>query len=309
MSRTNIEWTDNSWNPIRARNVNTGKVGWHCQKVSPGCENCYAAAMNRRLGTGEPYTPRALVGGDHLFLDEKMLTEPLRWRKPRKVFVCSMTDLFADFVPDEWLSRVWETMRKAGGHTFQILTKRSKRMRAWVRSGDEILPNVWLGVSAEDQQRLDERVPELLATPAAVRFVSAEPLLAPLDVSGYLWPTCLHWAADYATADDAIAAGAFAEKKPQALVAAGRKFLKWVIVGGESGPGARPMDVDWARDIIEQCRVAGVACFVKQLGAKPSDSAAQHLPVDVMLVKHPKGGDPEEWPEDLRVREMPAEAR
>ena len=251
--RTSIEWTDSTLNPIRARNVKTGRIGWHCQKISPGCENCYAESMNRRLGTRLSYVPAGEAG---LFLDEKMLTQPLRWKKPRRVFVCSMTDLFADFVPDEWLARMWQTMRKAEGHTFQILTKRAKRMRAWVQSGDEILPNVWLGVSAEDQQRLDERVPDLLATPAAVRFVSCEPLLGQLNLSVALEGT------DYEYIHPS-------------------QPVSWVIVGGESGTRRRPMDLEWARSIRDQCRGAGVPFFMKQVDKVipvPSDLAIREMP-------------------------------
>lgn len=264
--KTKIEWTDSSWSPIRARNKATSKIGWHCEHVTPGCEHCYAEGMNKRLGTGLPFKPGHRKDVE-LFLDEKMLLAPLRWKKPRMIFVCSMTDLFAEFVTDEMIDRVFAVMALCPQHTFQVLTKRSARMRAYVtarpqaiwdrhalavepkaserlKALDWPLPNVWLGVSAEDQENADSRIPDLLATPAAVRFVSAEPLLGPIlfsKVPGFnrvnlsLW----NW---------------------------------WVIVGGESGRGARPMHPAWARLIRDQCGIANVPFFFKQWG--------EHFPVD-----------------------------
>jgi protein gp37 len=173
--KTSIEWTDSTWTPIRARNRETGKVGWHCEHVSPGCALCYAGRQNRWIGTGLEYKPTHRDDIE-IFLDEQMLQEPLRWRKPRRVFVCSMTDLFADFVPDELIARVWARMMGSTSHTFQVLTKRAARAQAFLSAcgpdgmgwithnghrsdafgGDGIivgtdkawpLPNVWLGVS------------------------------------------------------------------------------------------------------------------------------------------------------------------
>lgn len=230
--RSAIEWTDASWTPIRARNVETGKVGWHCEHVSEGCRNCYAEGMNKRLGTGLLFKPGHRAGIE-IFLDEKMLLAPLKWRDPRMVFVCSMTDLFADFVPDEMIDKIFAVMALCSGasdansasaqrpqHTFQVLTKRSARMRAYMATPDrkrtiylavmdiadamareagtyearpkiddvlEIFrgwgpfPNVWLGVSAEDQQRWNERTEDLRNTPAAMRFVSVEPMLGAVN--------------------------------------------------------------------------------------------------------------------------------
>lgn len=281
--RSSIEWTDASWNPIRARvidiqNDGSGKerIGWHCEHISDGCRNCYAEAFNRRLGTGREFKPGERFRDDKigysngevkLFLDETMLTQPLRWKKPRKIFVCSMTDAFADFVTDEMLDKMFAVMALAPQHTFQVLTKRAKRMRHWFAGGRERadtvglamltlvdripyghrqvpwpLPNVWLGVSAERQQEADERIPELLATPASVRFVSLEPLLGPID---------LH------------------EVIPEPLSyshAHGFNGIDWVIVGGESGRHARSMHPDWPRAVRDQCAAAGVAFFFKQWG-------------------------------------------
>lgn len=298
--KTNIEWTDASWTPIRARRRGDGKTGWHCEHITTGCEHCYAERLNNRLGTGLPFKPghRRDI---KIFLDEKMLLAPLRWRKPRVIFVCSMTDLFADFALDEWIDRVFAVMALAPQHTFQVLTKRAKRMReyltpdrrdAWSRAGDPLgdwaplspqeyynqahifesvptlqgrrcisvfsrwpLPNVWLGISAERQQEADERIPHLLATPAAVRFVSAEPLLGPVDLTNYLVGHELH-GVDLSR-DVGSKVGACIGWTPP---------LNWVIAGGESGPRARPMHPDWARSLRDQCADAGVPFFLKQNG-------------------------------------------
>lgn len=345
-AKTSIEWTRGangsagaSWTPIRARNKVTGKVGWFCTHVTEGCSNCYAESMNKRLGTGLPFKPGHLKDVE-LFLDEDMLTAPLRWKRGRSVFVCSMTDLFADFVPDAWIDQVFAVMALTPQHTFQVLTKRSKRMRQYLSDGDlndrlsvalgnmldgdwiwnegkpwrrkierlisaflgddgddgegfpdDPMPlrNVWLGVSAEDQARADERIPDLLATPASVKFVSAEPLIGPLDI-GWALPG---WAEHPTDGPEAVQD---LSRTPY--------VLELVIVGGESGPAARPMQITWARSILEQCRAAGVSCFVKQLGADPvwDDGAFLNL-------RDRKGGDPSEWPDDLRVRELPWAAK
>jgi len=206
--KTKIEWTDATWNPVRARNLVTGKIGWHCEHESEGCRFCYAAGINRRLGTGLDFKPGHRKDIE-VFLDEKMLLVPLRWKRPRTIFVCSMTDLFAGFVKDEWIDRMFAVMALCPQHRFQVLTKRAKRMREYsqiISGGADAglarefanhrpmpnqtwnwpLPNVWLGVSAEDQERADKRIPDLLATPAAVRFVSLEPLLSSIDLSPWL---------------------------------------------------------------------------------------------------------------------------
>ncbi|MFA4050957.1 MULTISPECIES: DUF5131 family protein [Mycobacteroides] len=244
--KTGIEWADSTWNPI------TG-----CDKVSPGCDHCYAETFAERWrGTEGHYFEH----GFDVQLRPDKLALPLRWTKPRKVFVNSMSDLFHEKVSDEYIARVFSVMACAERHTFQLLTKRHGRMRSLLNSeafrelvfkcqalelpGDVMgdywpLPNVWLGVSAEDQKRADLRIPALLDTPAAVRFISAEPLLGPIDLSRFV-------------EDD------------------GEKFdlppLSWVIVGGESGPGARPMHPDWARSLRDQCVAAGVPFLFKQWG-------------------------------------------
>lgn len=280
MARTGIQWTDAVWNPV------TG-----CTKVSPGCKHCYAEAVAERFWakqyppvseTRHPEVePRAREFTD-VWTHPDRLDEPLHWRKPRRVFVNSMSDLFHEDVPWEFIAHVFDVMEKAKQHTFQVLTKRPERMRDFVTIiGSEAgrksaPPNVWLGVSVENQETADERIPLLLQTPA-VRFLSCEPLLEPINL-GLL---------------------RYCHKDGHETL--GNPPIDWVIVGGESGPGARPMDLAWARSIVEQCRAANVPCFVKQLGSCPTDS--HYGP---FRPRDRKGGDIEEFPADLRVREWPA---
>jgi len=270
-----IEWTDATWNPI------TG-----CSVVSPGCTNCYAMKLagtrlkhhESRIGLTRDSKAGPVWNGE-VRLNEQWLDQPLRWARPRRIFVCAHGDLFAENVPDEWIDRVFAVMALAPQHTFQVLTKRAHRMREYVfpapsATGTSMqdrlwklyhamggqhptawpLPNVWLGVSAEDQQRADERIPDLLATPAATRFISAEPLLGSLDMTSIRHPIP-GW--------------------PNATVNALRGLIKddgtwtridWVIVGGESGRGARPMHPAWVRSLRDQCAAAGTAFFFKQWG-------------------------------------------
>jgi protein gp37 len=247
-----------------------------------------------------------------------------------------MTDVFGEWVTDEQLDRLFAVMALTPQHTYQVLTKRAERMRAYVAEhcpslsrrtgGLNIplslamtasnerrfsvaatwpLPNVWLGVSAEDQKRADERIPDLLATPAAVRFVSYEPALGPADFYRFL--------------HDSNCPAEDLDGDPFCICSAPREInLDWIIVGGESGPGARSFNITWARDVVEQCQGAGVAVFVKQLGAKPytSDLGGLAFPMHIQRthdvygevyvhLKSHKGGDPSEWPADLRVREFP----
>lgn len=326
---TAIEWTDATWNPTRG-----------CSRVSPGCDNCYAMSEARRHDhPGGAYEGLTRVRKKDGKVDwsgrvrsvEAKLLEPLRWKKPHLVFVDSMSDLFHEQLSDDQIDRVFAVMALARRHTFQVLTKRAGRLpryfavdreqrigaaalriarsvgidwdyewRKWDRETDAgsrprpprwPLPNVWLGVSVEDQERAEERIPHLLATPAAVRFVSAEPLLGPLDLSIYLYR-------------------GVTEAKPGD---ADYDALNWVIVGGENGP--RQCAVEWIRGVVRQCRAAGVACFVKQLGARYVDAVqgvggARAHPDPLVVphirrLRHRKGGDPAEWPKDLRVRQWP----
>jgi protein gp37 len=237
MSATAIEWTDRVWNPT------TG-----CDQVSAGCDHCYALKMAKRLkgmGSAKYQTdgdPETSGPGFGIAMHPESLSEPLKWRKPQRVFVNSMSDLFHAGVDDIFLGLVWQVMAECPQHIFQILTKRHARMRSFL-SKWEPLPNVWLGVSAENQQWADIRIPALLDTPAAVRFVSAEPLLGPIDMD--------NWLAMYPEDEDGV---------PYL------GDLDWVIVGGESGPGARPMQPAWVRSLRDQCVDADVAFLFKQWG-------------------------------------------
>src|SRR5215472_7422794 len=299
---TKIQWTEATWNPIRARDlgpVGTGPgVGWHCEIIKPGCENCYAQSLNRFRGTHRPYL-RAERSKVHIYLHEETLTQPLRWERPCRIFVCSMTDLFGEWVTHDMIQRVIAVMEAAPQHTYQILTKRAERMRAsaldeFSRYGD-LPPNWWMGVSVEDQRRADERIPVLLETPAAVRWVSAEPCLEDIDIQRYL---------------RRMVVGP-ADELTDHMIENGWSFpggqgdhpgINWLVCGGESGwkNAVRPFHIEWARSIIQQCRAAGVPVFMKQLGSDPRD----HAGIVWSCADH-KGGDPEEWPEDLRVREYP----
>jgi protein gp37 len=267
MGSTKIEWADAVWNPIRG-----------CSRVSEGCRNCYAERMAARHlpghdspWDGEAYAHMTESGArwtGKVELIEDKLMEPLHRRKPQRVLVNSMSDLFHERVTNEWVDRIFAVMALARKHTFMVLTKRAGRMRRYSapeaaardRIEEEVraltncdwrfpleawpLPNVWLGVSVEDQRAVEERVPELLATPAALRFVSCEPLLGPVDL--YTWLPMLEIERESRCPDDA--------------------YLDWVIVGGESGPGARPMHPEWARSIRDQCSAARVPFFFKQWG-------------------------------------------
>lgn len=289
-----IEWTDDTWNPVRG-----------CALVSAGCTNCYAMRQAHRFsGEGRPYEglTRLTSGGPvwtgAVRLVPEKLDAPLRWRKPRRVFVNSMSDLFHPGVPFEYVAAVFGVMAATPRHTYQVLTKRPERMAEWFawyddhrsptrylhpeiiehaavtadrshrlfRAANEAagksvwpLPNVWLGVSVEDQATADERIPHLLDTPAVVRFLSCEPLLGPIDLERL---------------DD----GSTYWTRPAERV---ERQIGWVIVGGESGHGARWMHPDWARGIRDQCIAAGVPFHFKQWGAwshEVIDGTSPYLP-------------------------------
>jgi protein gp37 len=272
--KTSIEWTlgGATWNPT------TG-----CDRISPGCDNCYALAMSARLkAMGSPKyqrdgDPRTSGPGFAVTVHPDAVNLPLRWRTSRMIFVDSMSDLFHARVPTPWVADVFAVMAAARRHTFQLLTKRPGRMRRLLADPAFVgqvrdraagkglaagawewpLPNVWAGASVEDGRVL-HRIDDLRHLPAAVRWISAEPLLGPLG----------------------------------GLELGG---IDWVVVGGESGPGARPLDVEWVRGIVRQCCDTGTPVFVKQLGSVWA--AGRGL--------RGKGGDPATWPEDLRVRQMP----
>ena len=256
--RSTIEWTDATWNPV------TG-----CTKVSPGCDNCYAERITKRWGRDF----------SEMVLHPERLEQPIHWKKPRMIFTCSMSDLFHPRVTAQYLRHVFNSMLAADRHTYQVLTKRPGRM-AWfadlLESDSAWWPdNVWAGTSVESQ-KYAPRLDVLARVPAKVRFLSAEPLLGPLDLTPWLKPegVTVHGNPGLETR------GALAKLTAKAY----QKVygLQWVIVGGESGPGARPMNPDWARSIVVQCKEAGVPVFVKQMG---SCWAMEHGCRDV------KGGD------------------
>lgn len=258
---TNISWTNETWNPV------TG-----CSHVSEGCRNCYAEALSLRHGwSKKPWTARNAA--ENVKLHPDRLDQPLRWQKPRMVFVNSMSDLFHDLVPFEFIDQVFATMAAAKQHTFQLLTKRPDRMRAHSRARlQQIgtpLPNVWLGVSCEDQPNADERIPELLQTPAAVRFLSCEPLLGPIKLPVSLRNHLGH----YGRCTDSCVG------------------LDWVIAGGESGRDYRVMDIAWARELRDQCHQYGVPFFMKQdSGSRPGKQG--RIPDDLWVQEFPQSHEP-----------------
>lgn len=318
---TKIEWTEATWNPT------TG-----CDRVSPGCDNCYALTMAKRLkGMGSAKyqndgDPRTSGPGFGVTTHADVVAEPMSWRKPRRVFVNSMSDLFHDNVPDAFIARVFGAMALTPQHTYQVLTKRHARMRSLLnheafqlkvlaetaRQQDENHPmpawnpgarrlqawppsNVWLGVSVENQKWADIRIPALLDTPAAVRFLSCEPLLGPVDLWGPLKgghrPTLTYWLDGRPQLDE----GRTTRTGLTMHGFTSGPRLDWVIVGGESGHGARPLDPAWTQTVVDQCRESGVAAFVKQLGSVwARENGADR-----------KGGDPQYWPAGLRVRKYP----
>lgn len=251
---TKIEWTHppgfkgETWNPV------TG-----CTPISEGCENCYAQRfLKRKLWS---YGPEVTIHDDRLVI-------PSRWRKPRFCFVCSMSDIFHESVPSEFIDQVFSVMLEDTRHIFVILTKRPRRALDWIEAyrynSHGLIPqHVWWGVTAENQKRADERIPVLLQIPAAVRFVSVEPMIGPVDLRP--------------AHDAAYDTGVCPVVK-----------VGWIIIGAETGPGRRPCRLEWVRNLVQQCQAAGVAVFVKK------------LEIDGKVT-----GNVADWPADLRVREYP----
>ena len=258
MSQTSIEWATHVWNPLAG-----------CTRVSEGCDHCYAAAMSLRLeamalkdiefgidpGGKAKYIGIATRNGKgtpvfngKINFDKAALDEPFRWKRPRKVFVNSMSDLFHKDVPDGFIDAVFDVMSRTPQHTYQVLTKRPERMAAYVGSSwsMSLYPNIWLGTSVENQEQADARIPHLMKLKSSVRFLSMEPLLGPVDIGPYV--NKFRWLVN--------------EDNGQIM-----RPLDWVIVGGESGREARPMHPDWVRAIRDQCAAAGVPFFFKQFGA------------------------------------------
>jgi protein gp37 len=329
-----IEWTQETWNPVSG-----------CTRVSAGCDHCYAVGMTHRaaaMGQEKKYGGLTVLNpkGDRHFNGKvrchpEAVEIPLRRRKPKIWFVNSMSDLFHKDVPFDFIDKVFATIALAPHHTFQILTKRPERMaeylseerESWIAQAAEArnwapgvdwdasdchldewpLPNVWLGTSVEDQDAADERIPHLLRCPAAVRFLSCEPLLGPLNLNPWLMLHSDCCNSPIINKGWCVTCDRTCRQRPRP---------GWVIAGGESGVGARPCNVEWIRGIVQQCKAAGVPVFVKQLGADPTDTADggydedgnefSSAPHDVGLkLKSRKGSEPAEWPADLRVREMP----
>jgi len=299
--KSKIEWTDATWNPIRG-----------CSRVSEGCRHCYAEAVAGRFrGPGLAYegltqitNGRPVWNGTIQFVEEHLL-DPLKWKRPRRIFVNSMSDLFHENVTDVMRDRIFAVMALAPQHTFQVLTKRPERMLAylnahnadiviWARMSDHNiglgcarsswpLPNVWLGVSVENQRAADERIPLLLQTPAALRFLSLEPLLGPVNLRSLALPAHN----DFAVHECSIDALSF--------LIDGRSGLGWAICGGESRPGARPMHPDWARALRDQCIAAGVPFFFKQWG----EWASHPKPEDYWLEKARAAVNWHEWSDGI----------
>lgn len=304
-AETGISWCDSTWNPIRG-----------CSRISAGCGGanheggCYAEKIAARFSApGQPYhgfaerTPHGGRWTGKVAVVENALDLPLRWKKPRRIFVNSMSDLFHEDLSFEDIDRVFAVMASARRHTFQILTKRADRMRSYVlrlarsivpiekaaramgytfKYDEESLlpwpiPNVWLGVSVEDQAAADQRIPFLLDTPAAVHFLSCEPLLGPIDFSKVRGFNLVNLSLHY----------------------------WWVIVGGESGPRSREFRLRWGFQIREQCARAGVPFFMKQIGANAWDDLSYIGSTPRFLTLDRAGADPAEWPKVLQVQEFP----
>jgi protein gp37 len=319
MNKTSIEWTHRpetrgaaggmTWNPIRARLKGASpkaRSGTFCTRISPGCAHCYASTINKRFGNGLEFTVPNLEKIE-FFVDERILDEPRRQRNPCTIFVGDMFDLFHEAIPTDLIVQVFRAMCVSDlRHTFQILTKRTARMKEFFLGWNSHTrdfgslwpytwprPNIWLGTSVEDEKRRDERVPRLLETPAVIRFLSVEPQLEAIDfepesIDGMPTVNMLR-GADWC---DPPVPG-----------------IDWVICGGESGPGARPFNISWAESLLAECEAAHVPFFMKQLGSKPERDGGRYIGNFDGYQRHEvsgKGGQMHEWPPSLRVREFPA---
>lgn len=282
-ANSKIEWTDHTWNPW---------IG--CSKVGPGCDHCYAEAWDRRFAVSGhamrwgANKPRTRTSADNWRQPLKWNAQAQREGRRYRVFCASLADVFDNEVPVEWRVELFKLIRSTPHLDWLLLTKRIGNAAAMMRAARgyaaldmtadppriEPLPNVWLGATIVNQEEADRDIPKLLAVPAAKRFLSMEPLLGPVDISSYLCDFDLGNGSRWGN-------------------------LHWVIVGGESGPGARPFDTAWAHSIVEQCSSAGVACFLKQLGAHVIQGGERRMKRDK------KGGDMSEWPHEIRVREVP----
>jgi len=363
MGRTSsIQWTDATWNPMRGcSRVSPGCENCYAERVAARFSG--VAQPYHGLAVMGEHGPRWTR--EVRFIEEH-LADPLRWKHPRRIFVNSMSDLFHEGLSNEQIAAVFGVMATAPHHQFQALTKRAKRMLewfAWVRmsapTGREVsfvidalskflqppiteevrvrirdnlwpLPNVWMGVSVEDQPRAEERLPLLGRIPAAVRFVSYEPALAGIDLGidldattnrfGLLTcPSCRGWGGSLTSLYPDVNGNE--QMKACAHCYSSGCAIDWIIVGGESGhiKEARPFDLAWARSVIRQCKAAQVAVFVKQMGSHPMSSPCPHCGgndpdlcgicaggnIAYPRYHDPKGGDPAEWPDDLQIRDFP----
>ena len=295
MNKTNIEWTDETWNPV------TG-----CTKISTGCLNCYAKEMANRLKLmGAKHYQHHNPFGVRANLDS--LYKPIRGKKGKRIFVCSMGDLFHEGIESQWRDQVIPSVAIQPKHTFQVLTKRSGNMFNYMTGEGQLvaaragvqspIPNLWLGVTAENQDRADVRIPLLLKTPASVRFVSVEPMLEKVNILPYIgynaYKCSCGW---HETEMDIDLTGSHQNRSTRCYRCGseceGYIACDWVIVGCESGPKRRECKIEWIREIVAQCKSAGVACFVKQVS------------IDGKVVKD--WNDPR-FPEDLKIREFPNE--
>jgi protein gp37 len=310
--RTGIAWTDHTFNPW-----------WGCVRVSPGCENCYAERDSKRYGF-KLWGPTS----DRRFFGDKHWNEPRKWDReaeraghPSRVFCASMADVFEDRRDlDESRARLFALVEETRNLRWQILTKRPENVERLVpTSWRQAWPdNAWALVTAEDQQRADERIPILLTIPARVRGVSYEPALGPVDFDGDAydgpgWLRGYHAEPVHACGGDPEVCSRRCPEPEQTQ----NERVDWVIVGGESGPGsgdhrARPFDVAWAHSVVAQCRAADVPVFVKQLGDNAVDEEGpggandpECHPLGRVILRHRAGSDPDEWPQALRVREFP----
>lgn len=264
MAKTTIEWADYTFNPW---------IG--CTKISEGCRHCYAESLNKRYGWVDSWGPQ----GTRKRTSEQNWKQVKAWNKfdlGMKVFCASLADVFEDrpeLMP--WRRDLFELIEQTRDLIWMLLTKRPENIRNMISQGTgrraeawlSDCNHVWLGTTVEDQKVANKRIPYLLQNPAAVRFISCEPLLGPIDLGIFL---CETWTRGGLTMG---------------------KYLDWVIVGGESGPGARPMDPDWARSIREQCKVAGVPYFCKQMGGHPKRHLLEDMPADLRIREFPEGRD------------------
>lgn len=270
---SSIEWTDHTFNPW---------IG--CTKISPGCDHCYAEGWAKRSGLVKWGEQRRRTSPANWLQPLKWNAEAARTGTRPRVFCASLADVFDNQVPIEWTLGLWDLIDRTPNLTWLLLTKRIGNVSTkapWPR-------NAWLGITVVNQEEADRDIPKLLAVPAPVRFLSCEPLLGPIDLS------CIPWNPGRDVVDDP-------SEGFDALRYMSGPHIDWVIVGGESGPRARPFVLGWGKEIVRQCQTARVPVFVKQVGARPVNREGERCP----HIRDPKGKVMEEWPQELRVRQFP----